>query len=349
MQTHSCSARLLISIFAVFILLLTAAVAACQRSDSSVSGESGITSAASDRRTDPVSALPSAPTQMTTTKAPETVPAIPVTTDRVPESTSAPIPSVTTTAPPIPSVTTTAPPISSVTTTAVERPLITDSPLVEAVLREAAEKYGAVGIQVAVISGGRVGATAEYGWAVKDERLMAQDTKIRVASLTKTLIGMITFRLIEDGKLELDADISEYIGVDVRNPAYPDDPITLRMLLTHTSSMKNVGYVTSLSGLQKQLQKESTFQNYRPGEKFAYNNFAIGVLGAICEIVTGQPMNTLVKEYFFEPMGIVASLAPSELDASSLAVIYNSSGEVGRSIEAQQSIELPTAPVQHMR
>lgn len=275
---------------------------------------------------------------------------IPVTTAGDPAASTAPVPTepapVTTDSVPITSATA---PTTTVQPVLTEPAILTDSVLIDEAIQAAAEQYGAVGVQVAVISDGRVSAAAEYGWAVLDETPMEQDTKIRVASLTKTLIGMVTFRLIEEGMLELDADISAYIGVEVRNPAYPNDPITLRMLLSHTSSMKNAGYVTTLSGLQKQLQRASTYQNDRPGEKFAYNNFGFGVIGSICEIVTGKPMNTLAKEYFFEPMGIEATFAPSELDASMLAVIYTGEGEVGRSIAQQQSITPPTAPVEHMR
>lgn len=50
---------------------------------------------------------------------------------------------------------------------------------------------------------------------------------------------MAAFRLIDDGVLELDTDISEYLGFTVRNPAYPDVPITLRLPLSHRSGIKS--------------------------------------------------------------------------------------------------------------
>lgn len=332
MKNQSATGYWMKGFFTVLAVIVLAGMIACQRTESPIPATS--TGLSDISVSLPISATPTSSSftepPITTTRLPETLSSAPVTTTQPP---------VTTTLPPV----TTPPPSVS-----VDKPIVTDSALLEAAVKAAAEQYGAVGIQVAVISDGQVSAAAEYGWAIVDEVPMAQNTKIRVASLTKTLIGMVTFRLVDEGKLDLDVDISEYIGVEVRNPAYPNDPITLRMLLSHTSSMANAGYVKTLAKLQSKLQNAATYLDYRPGEKFAYNNFGFGVIGSICEIVTGKPMNTLAKEYFFEPMGIEATFAPSELDASMLAVIYNSEGEVGRSIAAQQSIALPRSPVEHM-
>ena len=95
--------------------------------------------------------------------------------------------------------------------------------LLQKAVKNSAEKYGAVAIQAAVISNGKITETEEYGWAVLNQRKMTEDTKIRVASLSKTVVAMVAFKLIENSQLDLNADISEYIGVPVRNPAYPDD------------------------------------------------------------------------------------------------------------------------------
>ena len=64
-----------------------------------------------------------------------------------------------------------------------------------------------------------------------------EDTCFRIASITKwvTAIGLMT--LYDQGKLDLDKDISSYLGFKVRNPAFPDTPVTTRMLLSHTSSL----------------------------------------------------------------------------------------------------------------
>lgn len=215
-------------------------------------------------------------------------------------------------------------------------PAIKLSVLQQAV-KDAAEKYGAVGIQATVISNGQIADTEEYGWAVLNQRKMAADTKIRVASLSKTIVAMVAFRLIEDGKLDLNADISDYIGISVKNPSYPNDIITLEMLLTHTSGLVDANYVNSLEELQNHFSSENAYTKYKPGEKYTYNNFVYGVIGTICEIVTNKSVTSLAKEYFFNPMGITASFVPAQLNSSEMAVLYWTNDSVGRSISAQQN------------
>lgn len=328
---------LLVGVLAVMLL----AAVACNNVDEHSS---------SATHTSALGKTPSTAEESTIATAPTVSTNVPVTTTSAPTvSTNAP----TTTAS-VPVVTTQAPATTPQTpNTTTQAPATDASPIdqskVEAAVVSAAERYGAVGVQVAVIEDGKVSNSFEYGWAEKDLRPMEADTKIRVASLTKTVIGMVTFRLVDESLLDLDADISDYIGVKVRNPAYPDDVITLRMLLSHTSGLDKASYTDSLEKLQKKLQTASTYTENRPGEVFEYNNFGFGVIGSICEIVTGKTMNTLAKEYFFTPMSIDAGFAPLEMDASEIAVIYNSDGEIGRTIEAMQSIGLPSEPVEHMQ
>lgn len=198
-------------------------------------------------------------------------------------------------------------------------------------------KHNAVGIQVATIVDGEVYATAEYGWAVLNERAMTADTKIRIASLSKTAVGLVVFKLIEQGLIELDTDISEYMGVQVRNPSYPDDPITMRHLLTHTSGLVTADYTHSLTQLQQHLQKPSAYTSSKPGAKHVYNNFAYGIVGTICELVTGKSLTTLTNEYFFVPMGIRAAYVPELLNADEIAALYNETHTLRRGVQTQRN------------
>src|SRR5687767_4537193 len=62
-------------------------------------------------------------------------------------------------------------------------------------------------------------------------------TPMTIASITKTFTGVAMMRLVAEGKLDLDADVNRYVPFSVRNPRFPDTPITLRMIATHTSSI----------------------------------------------------------------------------------------------------------------
>ncbi len=198
-------------------------------------------------------------------------------------------------------------------------------------------KHNAVGIQVATIVDGNVHATVEYGWAVKNEKALTYDTKIRIASLSKTAVGLVVFRLIEEGLIDLDTDISEYLGVEVKNPSYPDTPITMRHLLTHTSGLVTAGYTHSLAQLQTHLQKPSAYTDSKPGTTHVYNNFGYGIVGTICELVTGKSLTTLTNEYFFIPMGIRAAYIPELLESNEIAALYNETHTLRRSVQSQRN------------
>ena len=67
-------------------------------------------------------------------------------------------------------------------------------------------------------------------------RPLTVETPMRVASISKLVVAIGVMRLVEQGRLDLDADVSKYLGWKVRNPAHPEVPVTLRQLLSHTSS-----------------------------------------------------------------------------------------------------------------
>ncbi len=226
-------------------------------------------------------------------------------------------------------------PKETTTVKPTQPPIKVDS--LETLVKATGIKHNAMSIQVATIVDGQVHATAEYGWASANERPMTSDTKIRVASLSKTILSLVVFRLIDDGLLELDADISEYLGVQVQSPSYPDVPITLRVLLAHSSGLVNAGYVNSLEQLQTHLQKPSAYTEHKPGTHYEYNNFAYGIVGTMCELVTGKSVTTLLNEYFFIPMGINASYIPVMLNADEIAVLYDDNHKIARGVRNQQN------------
>ena len=73
-------------------------------------------------------------------------------------------------------------------------------------------------------------------------------TKFRIASVSKTITGLLALQLAGEGRLDLDRDISEYMGIRVRNPRYPDEVITTRMLMTHSSGIVGGSVYTKNTG-----------------------------------------------------------------------------------------------------
>ena len=213
----------------------------------------------------------------------------------------------------------------------------------EEVLAEVMEGYSASAVSVAVIEDGQVTASGAWGWAVKKEREMTADTKVRIASMTKVVLGMCAMAMEEDGLLELDAPLSTYWGENARNPRSKTQP-SAYTLMTHTSSLTDQGNQSGLSNLRSRLQKTSSWRSMEPGNGgyWYYSNFGFCVLGTTLELAAGQVLDSYLQSRYLEPMGIRGSLFPGNLEADEVACLYNSSGAVERSAQTQTSQGVPS-------
>ena len=134
---------------------------------------------------------------------------------------------------------------------------------------------------------------------------VTRDTKFRVASLSKQFTIFTILQLIEQGKLNLDEDVSTYLNFSLRNPRYPEIKITPRMLASHTSSIRD-GKIYSIPpkfGLQEFFTPRGKFYEdgahfgIEPPEKFfSYCNLNYGILGTIIEAVTGKRFDIYQRE-----------------------------------------------------
>ena len=154
-------------------------------------------------------------------------------------------------------------------------------------------------------------------------------TLYRIASLSKMMTALAAMRLVEDGKLGLDADVGDYLAFSLRNPHFPGQPITLRMLLTHTSSLRDdAGYSWPCSvSLRDVLAQDGALwaRNAPPGAFFTYANLGWGVIGTIMERVTGERFDRLMKRLLLDPLNMRGGFNPSEFapdDLANLATLY---------------------------
>lgn len=268
---------------------------------------------------------PELPTGATTTAATTT-------TTMVTTVTTTETPTTTTTATTTTTTTTTARPTTGATRpdlADVVAPNATPEEALAALIDKAVDSYGGVGVQVAVLKGDQVTHTAEYGWAQKDKYPVTADTIYRIASPTKTIVSMIAHRLVDDGLLDLEADISDYLGYTVRHPDYPDTPVTVRMLLCHTSALKDVDYRKDPADLKKHLTSGNAFTAAKPGKNFVYNNFAYSVLGTVLELAANNNITDMAEEFLFGPMGITASFIRGRVAEETFGILYTVSGSVG--------------------
>jgi CubicO group peptidase (beta-lactamase class C family) len=161
------------------------------------------------------------------------------------------------------------------------------------------------------------------------DRPAGSDTLYRIASVSKMMTTLGLMRLVEAGKLDLDADVSSYLGFKLRNPHFPDQAISLRVLLSHTSSLRDdAGYswpnATALKDVLvpgAPLYGEGRMWSAQaaPGAYFTYCNLAWGVIGTVMERVSGERFNALMQRLLFQPLGIEAGYLPAELPPAALA------------------------------
>ncbi|MFL6844932.1 MAG: serine hydrolase domain-containing protein [Allosphingosinicella sp.] len=169
-------------------------------------------------------------------------------------------------------------------------------------------------------------AAGSYAWATFDAngisrsgaagladratgRALTIDDPVRIASITKLHVALGVMRLVEQGKLDLDSDVSEKLGWTLRNPAFPDRPITLRLLLSHRSSLRDgIDYALPLdAALQKALAAPEAWDSeHPPGSYFRYSNLGFPVVAAVMEASTGERFDRLMDRLVLKPLGLEA-------------------------------------------
>ena len=190
---------------------------------------------------------------------------------------------------------------------------------------EIMEKHNAVGLMVAAVKDGEIVYNASYGYKDLENQVpVGEDDKLRIASISKTFVATAIMQLVEQGKVDLDADISDYMGFSLRNPAYPDIPVTVRMLLSHTSSMSDSNGYFSFDDFNPSVSPtwQKAWNSYEPGSRYQYCNLGYNTLGAIIEIASGERFDVYIKKHIFEPLGVDASHNVMDFDPEQLIGIY---------------------------
>lgn len=137
------------------------------------------------------------------------------------------------------------------------------------------------------------------------------DTKFRIGSVTKQFTAALVLQLVEEGKIDLEAPITEYLP---DYPAAQGDRVTIHQLLTHTSGIPSY---TDLPGFMEGpvrdpfepadslLSLVSTMDlEFEPGSRWSYNNSGYHILGVLIERVTGQRYDTVLRERILDPLGL---------------------------------------------
>ncbi len=191
------------------------------------------------------------------------------------------------------------------------------------------EQYDAIGVSCAVVRKDKIiyshsfGRNTDYSHP-KSIIPLNNDGLYYWASVSKIFIGTAIMQLVERQKLTLEDDINKYLGFNVRNPNFPDVPITIRMLLCHRGSLKKNAPYKSFDNLNPKHNKsfDELWNKYKPGKKYDYSNLGFVILGAVIENVSGMRLDDYIEKNILSPLGIYGGYDVTRLDSSRFVRTY---------------------------
>ena len=204
-------------------------------------------------------------------------------------------------------------------------------------------------VGIAFDRNGEIASFADGFADPKSERVVTVDDPVRVASISKLITAIGVMKLVEAGKLDLGADVSHYLGWALRNPAFPDRPVTLAMLLSHTSSVRDHDdqYAIPLGqSVQGAMADPPSWDvKHGPGDNyFTYGNMNFPIVGSIVERVTGERFDIWMRREVLEPMKLDACFNwPTCSDAAVARAVVLMQG--GKAVKDDLGGKRPDCPV----
>lgn len=185
----------------------------------------------------------------------------------------------------------------------------------------------AISASMCIIKDDEIVWSKAYGWEkIWLWQKAKKDSIYLIGSVTKTITATALLQLYDQGYYNLDDDINDYLPFNLRNPNYPDTPITFRMILTHTSSIydyciyKPAGLIDFIRSKPYQdnvcewiqevlipsgsLYKEDYWLKSSPGDKATYSSVGFLVAGALVEQISGKKIDEYCEQNIFKPMGM---------------------------------------------
>lgn len=187
------------------------------------------------------------------------------------------------------------------------------------------KQYPVVGLSVAVVKNDKIVYAKSFGLKDVEHQIPLSNYDIfRIASVSKSFTVTSLMQLIKKKKLSLDDDVSKLVGFKVRNPKFPETIITLRMLLSHTSSINDSqGYFTlDVINPDKNPDWAKSYNDYEPGKGYQYCNLNFNMAGTILEKYSGERFDHYVVDHVLKPLKIYGGYNVNELDSNLFARIY---------------------------
>ena len=195
----------------------------------------------------------------------------------------------------------------------------------EAAIQSIMQSSPVVGLSVAVVKNNKVIYNHSFGFKDVEKQLPLTNQSIfRIASISKSFTTTAIMQLVAEKKIRLDQDISELVGFKVRNPAYPSTVITLKMALSHRSSINDSEGYFSLDAIDpaKNPNFAKCFNAYEPDKGYMYCNLNYNLAGSILEKVTGVRFDKYIQQQILQPLGLYGGYNVNALDSQLIAKIY---------------------------
>lgn len=207
----------------------------------------------------------------------------------------------------------------------------------EACIQALMQQAKVAGISVAVVKDNQLIYTHSFGFKdIGSQTPLTDDCLFRIASISKSFTATSLLQLVEQKKVSLGDDVSDLVGFRVRNPAFPDQPITLKMLLSHKSGINDSqGYFTlDAINPDKNPNWAKCYNSYAPDGGYMYCNLNFNLAGAILERLSGERFDQYVKKHILDPLGLYGGYCVDSLDRSRFATLYEYNADSGRLVAA---------------
>ena len=202
-------------------------------------------------------------------------------------------------------------------------------------MSENMESYGVPGLAFVMVKDGELFFSKGYGYADLENQVLfdPEQTIIRAGSMVKTVTALAVMQLVEQGMIELDTDVNQYL-TQLQVPSTYDEPVTARQLLHYTAGFDarfigiRVENADEIMPLGDYLAEHLTDRVRPPGEFRAYNDVEIALAGLLVEDVSGMPYDQYVEEHIFKPLGMDSTwiFLPQE-EEQRAALGYRSNGQ----------------------
>lgn len=223
-----------------------------------------------------------------------------------------------------------------------KREIVLEQSLTEQI-RNVVEQQGLMGLSVVLIANNEIAFEGYFGQAVHEPAIELNGNSVfRIASITKTVVTIALMQLVDQGLVDPDVNVSEYLGWEFRNPKRHEEVITLRHLMSHTSGIRDgEGYGNFIGDMfEDQLPiralfhadgshfTDDMFADHSPGEYFSYSNSAWSLVATVIELTSNQRLDHYAIEHIFEPLGMNASFNVTDFDPDEFATLYRLRDEV---------------------